>query len=72
MALSRKPVTSSALRSVGFDAEHNVLEVEFQTGRRYRFYAVPAAVYRGLLSARSKGRFFNEQVAPVYRGHRLD
>jgi hypothetical protein len=56
-------VESSVLRSVGYVA--GTLEVEFTSGRVYRYFGVARAVYDQLLRADSHGRFFNEHV----RGH---
>ena len=55
-------VTSSSIASAGYCAAARVLEVRFCSGARYRFLEVPAWVHSGLLSACSKGRFFNEAI----------
>ena len=62
--VTRIPVSSSSVRAVGFNADYNVLEVEFQNGRIYRYYGVPASIYKGLLAAPSKGRYVNERIIP--------
>src|SRR5690348_4515312 len=51
------PVESSCIDSVGY--ENEVLEVRFGNGGVYRYFEVPAQLYRQLLAAESKGRFFN-------------
>jgi len=61
-AIERTPVRSSALRSVGYDREQRVLEIEFTGGAVYRYFDVPAEVHRGLMAAESHGRYFNEHV----------
>lgn len=61
-AITRTPVRSTALRSVGFDERASVLEVEFVSGAVYRYFGVPRAVYAELLAASSKGRYFNLHV----------
>jgi hypothetical protein len=52
--------------SVGYDAEHSTLEIEFRSGHVYDYFAVPRAVFRGLLEAPSKGRFFHEAIERTY------
>jgi hypothetical protein len=55
----RDPVTSSAIVSVGYDAESRTLEIEFTSGRVYQFFDVPESVAQALRAAPSQGAFFN-------------
>ena len=64
--LTREPVASNLLTTIGYDEEHEVLEVELVSGAVYRYLGVPEEVFDGLRAARSKGRFFNEQVKDCY------
>ncbi|GEK87500.1 KTSC domain-containing protein [Microbacterium aerolatum] len=64
--LRRVEVESSAVRSVGYDDQFAVLEIEFVSGDVYRYHAVPHAIHRALMDAESKGRFFVEQIRDVY------
>jgi hypothetical protein len=65
--MDRKPVTSSTIESVGYDALTAVLEVEFQGGCLYQYFMVPSSVHDGLMKAGSKGRFYGEFVRSRYR-----
>lgn len=60
--MNRFPVVSSDLRSVGYDPETHILEIEFRSGGVYRYSGVPEAVYSGLLTAGSKGRYFHARI----------
>ena len=60
--MNRDPVSSSDIRSVGYDSDSLMLEVEFLSGAVYQYANVPAAVYHGLLAAPSKGRYFNQFI----------
>ena len=72
-AIERTPVRSSALRSVGYDQEQRVLEIEFTGGEVYRYFDVPAEVYRGLMAAESHGRYFHRHVRDAgYRYQRMN
>ena len=72
-AIERTPVRSSALRSVGYDQEQRVLEIEFTGGEVYRYFDVPAEVYHGLMAAESHGRYFNRHIRNAgYRYTRTD
>ena len=64
--IARMPVDSSALASVGYSRKKHILEVEFRKeGLIYRYVDVPESVFRELLEAPSKARYYNEKI----RGH---
>ena len=52
----------SMLSSVTYDADRQILDIEFANGRRYRYFEVPEIVVAGLIRADSKGQFFNERI----------
>jgi hypothetical protein len=64
--MRRTPIDSTSLKSVGYAAKTHTLEVEFQSGRIYRYFEVPPRRYRALLDAESAGRFFNREIRGVY------
>jgi len=64
--MNRKPVSSSNLRSVGYDSNSKVLEIEFNTGTVYQYSSVPESVYRGLMAAASHGQYFIQNIKGVY------
>jgi hypothetical protein len=65
-AMQRQQVESTNIKSVGYDAEQEILEIEFQNDGVYHYVGVPPVVYEGLLSASSKGRYFGEYVRERY------
>ncbi|KAA9130363.1 KTSC domain-containing protein [Microbacterium caowuchunii] len=69
--MKRRPVESSALASVGYDAATGVLEIEFTSGEVYRYFAVPPSAHRGLLAADSRGRFFRDCIRERYPTERV-
>jgi len=56
------PVHSTCIARVGYEADAALLDLEFRDGALYRYFGVPAEVYEGLLSAPSKGLYFNHQI----------
>ncbi|MBI1979887.1 MAG: KTSC domain-containing protein [Elusimicrobia bacterium] len=60
--MDRVPVQSSNLASVGYDPTNSTLEVEFRHGGIFQYFGVPQYVYDGLLSASSKGTYFDQHV----------
>lgn len=55
-------VESSALISIAYDSERDVLEVEFCDRSVYQYIRVPAEVYQAFLTAPSKGSYFNRNI----------
>ena len=55
-------VESSTLVTVAYDEARSLLQLEFCSRAVYQYFGVPAAVYLALLSAPSKGRYFNHAV----------
>ena len=68
----RDPVISSVIAAVGYDEDREVLEVEFASGAVYRYLNVSPDVFENFRFARSKGRFFNEQIKDAYRWERAE
>jgi hypothetical protein len=68
--MKRSLVISSVLRSVGYDDARCTLEVEFQNGAVYEYYSVPSDVYALLMSASSKGHYFDVTIRESYDCHR--
>jgi len=62
----RTPVASSNIASVGYDAERNILEIEFHHGGVYQYFDVPAEVYTELMNAGSISSFFYHNVKEKY------
>src|ERR1700722_3845731 len=60
--MNRTAVDSTTLASAGYDIATNVLELEFRSGALYHYLSVPLSLYRDLLAADSKGRFFNHSI----------
>jgi hypothetical protein len=70
-ATKRQKVSSSLLKSVGYDAEQQVLEIEFQNGRLYQYFDVPATEYQELMSASPLGSYFNDYIRDDYSYRRI-
>jgi lysyl-tRNA synthetase class 2 len=57
---------STVIRRFDYDASARALLVEFVSGRRYRYLAVPAEEAEAMRGAFSKGRFFNARIRDRY------
>ena len=57
---------STVIRSFDYRPALHALDVEFVSGRRYRYADVPEDVAEAFRSAFSKGRFFNARIRDSY------
>jgi hypothetical protein len=71
LIVERVRVVSANIREVGFDPDTNTLEILFVDWGLYQYFAVPEAVYRGLLNAPSAGRYFHAEIRGKYKFKRL-
>lgn len=60
--MDRTYVSSSNSASIGYDPMQMILEVEFLNGSIYQYYDVPEALYEGIMSAESHGKYLNEYI----------
>ena len=65
--IPRHPVESTAIAKVGYSKHRHILEIEFVNGAVYRYSDVPVTVYRDLMAAESKARFYDSNVKGHYR-----
>ncbi|MDX5630679.1 MULTISPECIES: KTSC domain-containing protein [unclassified Brenneria] len=59
--MQRQLVSSSRIRSIGYDPEKRILEIEFINKDIYQYIGVPVRTHGKFISAAvvSKGRFFD-------------
>jgi hypothetical protein len=60
-------VNSSALEAAGYDPETLRMKIRFTGGNTYDFCGVPEHVHRGLMTAWSKGKYYNENIKDRYQ-----
>jgi hypothetical protein len=60
--MERTPLVSLMIRSVGYDRAAFILEIEFRSGKVYRYEDVPEKIYLELMAANSKGHYFEEHI----------
>jgi hypothetical protein len=69
--MDHQPVSSSLIKSVGYDAATETLEVNFHRGYSYEYENVPEAIFVEFVNAPSIGIFFGLCIKSVYKGNRL-
>ena len=69
--MERKKVSSSQIRSVGYDEKSQTLEVELSDGSIWQYTRVPSEVHRGLLAAPSLVSYFRDKAEEEYSRRRV-
>lgn len=72
--MTRTPVRSSNLVSIGYSAANATLDVEFKHGVVYRYFAVPASVFDTLIATNRSGGSVGELFDRIVKkaGYRYD
>ncbi len=61
-AIQLYPVHSTSIKSVGYDAASKTLAIEFQSGKLYYYFEVPADLYKDFRNTPSLGIFFQDHI----------
>jgi hypothetical protein len=57
--MNRIAVESAMLATIGYDVVGGILQPEFRSRAVYLYFGVPHSMYEALLTASSKGGYFN-------------
>lgn len=66
----RMAVDSSLISSLEYSTEQ-ILDLEFRSGATYRYFDVPQPVVEALITAESKGAYFNRNIRTRFPYQRL-
>jgi len=69
--VERRKVSSSKIRSVGYDERARVLEVEHSDGSVYQYTGVSQEVHRRLMAAPSIVSFYQDRVEEDFSRKRV-
>ncbi len=64
--MERTPVTSTDIRSIGYNPESQTLEIEFNSGGLYQYAGVPEGEHEAMMNADSKGEYLNANIKGRY------
>lgn len=68
--MERHYVDSSMARTVGYDAEGKILEIEFKSGEVWQYHNVPERIFQEMISG-SIGRYFQAHIRGQYPESRV-
>jgi len=64
--MQRKPVNSSNISSIGYDASSHTLEIQFHDGGVYCYGGVPQSEFAALMAASSHGSYHARHIKDRY------
>ncbi len=64
--MERKSIESSMIRSIGFDPESSILEIEFNSGAIWQYFDFPESEWYEFENAESQGKYFNSEILNQY------
>jgi len=69
--MDRKPVKSSNIKSVGYDAATRKMHVEFSSGGVYEYDGVEPSDHASFVHDSSPGGHFAKHIRPKFKGKKL-
>lgn len=69
--MQRRDVSSSMIRSIGYDADNSIVEIEFNSGAVWNYYDFSQAAWHEFESAESHGKYFHINIKNQYREARV-
>ncbi|MCW3117990.1 MAG: hypothetical protein JWM28_2072, partial [Chitinophagaceae bacterium] len=70
--MKREPVESTAIKSIGYNEDKHLLEVEIlETGRIYQYKDVSVEEYLDFMDAKSFGEYYNRVIKENYEFREL-
>jgi hypothetical protein len=70
--MERIAISSSSLKSIGYDRKSQILGIEFMRGGIYQYQDVPPETYVNLMQSESKGRFYLRSIDHKFRFIRIN
>lgn len=69
--MQRINVSSSNIKSIGYDVLNHALEIEFTTGDIYQYLDVPEYIYEAMMNASSHGKYFYQNIKENYQNQKV-
>ena len=69
--MERTFVESSMMKSIGYDSNNSILEIEFNSGAIWQYYDFPESLWYEFNSTDSKGKFFHREIKNQFTESRV-
>jgi hypothetical protein len=71
LEMERKKVNSSNIRTVGYEASSQILEVELSDGTIWEYSRVPSEVHRRFMAAPTMISYYRDNIEEDYSRRRI-
>ena len=69
--MERQQIESSMIRSIGYDFENSILEIEFNSDAVWQYSDFPESLWHEFEGAESQGKFFLREIRDQYPENRV-
>jgi hypothetical protein len=69
--MQRRDVTSSNIKSIGYDFDNSTLEIAFHSGATWEYYDFSESSWYEFDGAESHGKYFNTNIKGQFREARI-
>lgn len=69
--MTRQPVQSSQIKSIGHDASTNTLEVEFNSGAVWQYDGVGKEHHDAMVEHESPGSYFHQNIKNAFSAKKV-
>lgn len=69
--MERQFVESSMIKSIGYDSNSSILEIEFNSGPVWQYFDFLESLWYEFESSESKGKFFHREIINKYSESRV-
>lgn len=69
--MERQQIESSMIRSIGYDFENSILEIEFNSDAVWQYSDFPESLWYEFEGAESQGKFFLREIRDQYPENRV-
>lgn len=69
--MKRISIVSSSIKSIGYDSQSCILEIEFNRGTIYQYRNVPSLHVIRLMFADSVGKYFHQYIEKSYEYEKI-
>jgi hypothetical protein len=69
--MQHKAISSTNIKSIGYDQETRKLQVRFKSGGTYEYDGVTPEMHARFLNAPSPGGHFRDHILPNFKGKKI-
>jgi hypothetical protein len=69
--MEMRDISSSHLKSCGYDPDESALHILFKNGATYKYKGVSSRQFDALMASKSKGEHFHQHIRPHHSHEKL-